>query len=67
LIAVFQRTGRKVPVSSLEGAARMWCAYRERSMAGVSQIGNGVRVLTASGEFVGRVSYNGRIWQDDEA
>lgn len=56
--------GKLYPVDSLEDAAAKWSQFRDTSGAGVSKIGNGVSVVDAAGNEVGRVSYNGRIWRE---
>ncbi len=57
---------KKYSVASLEDASAKWCAFRNASMEGVSTIGNGVIVKDNDGNFVGRISYNGRIWLTQE-
>lgn len=55
--------GRKpYRVASVEDAARQWIEFRDKTMQGVSAIGNGVRVVDAFGTLVAEVSYNGRVW-----
>jgi hypothetical protein len=56
---------RRIIVASIEDAAAKWCAFRDTTNAGVSEIGNGVDVITATGECVAHVSYNGKIWPPD--
>ena len=56
---------KKFEVDSLEDAAKKWNGYRDRTGAGCSEIGNGVDVHDESGKLLGRVSYNGRIWNPD--
>ena len=58
--------GKTYPVSSVEDARDKWEQFRDQSAGGVSVIGNGVRVLDGAGKFVGRVSYNGRIWHEED-
>lgn len=53
---------KKFEVQSMEDAAAKWNAYRDRTGAGCSEIGNGVEVHDEAGLLVGSVSYNGRIW-----
>lgn len=55
----------KYEVRSLEDAAAKWNGYRDRTGAGVSEIGNGVEVRDEAGRLAGMVSYNGRIWGSD--
>lgn len=59
--------GKSYPVDSLEDAAEKWSQFRDTSGAGASEVGNGVSVVDAAGNEVGRVSYNGRIWRDGAA
>lgn len=55
--------GRKrYEVLSLVDAAARWCAFRDTSMAGCSEIGNGVAVY-CDNQKVAHISYNGRIWE----
>ncbi len=42
-------------------------AFRDGSGAGVSQIGNGVRIVDAANRFVAHISYNGRVWDKEYA
>lgn len=58
--------GKRMEVESLEDARDKWERFRDTSEAGVSQIGNGIRVLDQDGKFVGRISYNGRIWSEED-
>ncbi len=51
-----------VPVQSVADAAAKWEQYRDRTGAGVSEIGNGGTVYQG-GRKVATVSYNGRIWE----
>lgn len=57
--------GRTYPVASLNDASRKWNAFRDAASAGVSDLGNGVVVRNQHGTIVGRISYNGRIWNPD--
>ena len=50
------------PVESPTDAANKWNAFRMESAAGCSEIGNGGIVVNQRGEWMGRVSYNGRVW-----
>ena len=54
--------GKRFPVASIEAAQAKWEAFRDGSGAGVSEVGNGVRLVDAHGNFVARISYNGRVW-----
>lgn len=56
---------KKYEVQSLEDAAAKWTGYRNRTGAGISEIGNGVEVRDEAGRLAGSVSYNGRIWGPD--
>jgi hypothetical protein len=51
------------PVDSIEDASRKWEAFRDKSGAGVSEVGNGVVVVDQTGKEVALVSYNGRVWE----
>jgi len=63
VITLFVTFGRKrFEVESMVDAAAKWCAYRDRTGAGCSEIGNGVEVRDEADRLVGSVSYNGRIW-----
>lgn len=63
MLPLFVTFGRKrFEVESMEDAAAKWVAYRDRTGAGCSEIGNGVEVRDEAGRLVGSVSYNGRIW-----
>jgi hypothetical protein len=57
--------GRSFKVKSVEEAQAKWIEFRDTSGAGVSQIGNGIRVTDGAGRFVARISYNGRLWDSD--
>ena len=56
---------KKFEVDSLEDAAKKWTGYRDRTGAGMSEIGNGLEIHDEAGQVLGRVSYNGRIWNPD--
>jgi hypothetical protein len=58
--------GKTYPVESIEDAQRKWIAFQETSGAGVSEVGNGVRVTDGAGRFVARISYNGRAWDSED-
>lgn len=58
--------GKTYPVSSVEDAQRKWVEFRDQSGGGVSEVGNGVRVLDGAGKFVARISYNGRVWDTED-
>ncbi len=64
---IFAVWGKKrVEVGSISEAVAKWTAFRDGSGAGVSQIGNGVRIVDAANRFVARISYNGRVWNTEE-
>lgn len=53
------------PVQFAEEASRVFCAYRQKYQFGASEMEAGCgNIYDASGVFVGRISYNGRIWND---
>jgi hypothetical protein len=54
--------GRTFKVDSLEDAQAKWIEFRDRAGAGVREVGNGVVVEDGAGRMVGRISYNGRIF-----
>lgn len=58
--------GRTFKVESLNDAQAKWIEFRDRTGAGVSSIGNGVRVTDGAGRFVARISYNGRVWDSED-
>lgn len=59
---IFIEIGRKrYQVESLKRASEMFCAARDKSGMGASEIPE-AKVVTADGRFVARVSYNGRVW-----
>ena len=58
--------GKTYPVESVEDAQRKWTEFRDETQAGVSSIGNGVRVTDGAGRFVARISYNGRAWDTED-
>lgn len=58
--------GKTYPVESIKDAQRKWEAFRDQTGAGVSSIGNGVRVTDGAGRFVARISYNGRAWDTED-
>lgn len=54
-------------VASLQEASTVWNAYVhqvaiETGEAGCSHVGNGGTVRDEAGKLVGRISYNGRMW-----
>ena len=53
---------QRIVVSSVQNASDLWCAMRDESCMGVSEIGNGANVLDDNGKRIARISYNGRIW-----
>ena len=59
--------GKSYNVSSIKEAQEKWIRFRETSGAGVSEVGNGVRVTDQNGKFIARVSYNGRAWSTEDA
>lgn len=61
------RGRQRFPVASVWEAAAKWEKFRDKALAGVSRLGNGVRVVDSAGAFVARVSYNGRVWMDEES
>ncbi len=58
--------GKTYEVQSVEEAQAKWVEFRDRSGAGVSEIGNGIRVTDGAGRFVARISYNGRAWSTED-
>lgn len=58
--------GKTYPVESLQDAQAKWIAFQEAAGAGVSEIGNGVVVVDGAGRKVGRISYNGRVWDAND-
>lgn len=50
------------PVDSPADASEKWESFRDESNGGCSEIGNGGIVVNQRGEWVCRVSYNGRLW-----
>lgn len=57
--------GQRYPVESIEDAQRKWEQFRDASVGGVSEIGNGVEVMDGAGRVVARVAYNGRLFAGD--
>lgn len=49
-------------VDSPADASEKWCAFRDASNAGGSEIGNGGIVVNQHGNWICGVSYNGRLW-----
>jgi hypothetical protein len=62
-----ERGDQRIEVDSLEDAQAKWEQFRDKSGAGVSQIGNGLRILDQDGKFVARISYNGRLHDTEDA
>jgi hypothetical protein len=60
-----QLDGKRYPVTSMEDARDKWNSFREATAAGVSEIGCGIDVCDEAGRLVGRISYNGRMWDTD--
>lgn len=58
--------GQTYEVQSVEEAQAKWTEFRDRSGAGVSEVGNGIRVTDGAGRFVARISYNGRVWGTED-
>lgn len=59
---LFLEIGRtRYQVADLRDASEKFCAARDASGLGASDIPP-VHVVTAAGERVARVSYNGRVW-----
>ena len=59
---MFEFNGRRpVAVSSLKEASDIYCAARDKSGFGSSRMRDGV-IRNEAGQFVARVSYNGRVW-----
>lgn len=62
--------GTRYPVESIQDAGRNWRAVRSAATdtgeGGVSQTGNGLRVVDQDGKEVARISYNGRVWPPGE-
>jgi len=52
---------RRYEVASFRDASEMFCAARDKSGFGASQMPI-VAVVTDSGRELARVSYNGRVW-----
>jgi hypothetical protein len=53
-------------VQFAEEASRVFCAYRQKYQFGASEMAAGCgNIYGPSGAFVGRISYNGRIWNAD--
>jgi hypothetical protein len=50
------------PVESPADAAGKWEEFRDESNGGCSEIGNGGIVVNQHGDWVCKVSYNGRMW-----
>lgn len=57
--------GKTYPVESIQDAQKKWVQFQESAGAGVSEVGNGVRVTDGAGRFVARISYNGRAWDGE--
>ena len=59
---IFVRTGKRMfPVATLADASALFCATRDRRCHGASRTPS-CDVLDSSGNLIGHVSYNGRIW-----
>jgi hypothetical protein len=54
--------GKTYPVESIADAQRKWIDFQNKAGAGVSEVGNGVRIADQDGKFVARISFNGRVW-----
>lgn len=60
--ALFVRIGnRKWQVATIEEASRLFCAARDRSGRGASQMPEAV-IDSDAGKTLFRISYNGRVW-----
>jgi hypothetical protein len=56
------RSGKRFEVASLEDASQKWCAFRDATGAGASEIGEDVMIYNQTGTPVARISYNGKVW-----
>jgi Inorganic Pyrophosphatase/Large polyvalent protein-associated domain 1/RadC-like JAB domain len=54
--------GQRHPVDSFKDASEKWDKFRETTMAGASEIGEGVKIFDQDGNEVARVAYNGRVF-----
>ena len=56
-----------IPVQFADQASKIFCAYRERYQFGASEMEAGCgNIYNSLGVLVGRISYNGRIWDASE-
>jgi len=52
-----------VPVSSADEASAAWQAFRNANVLGASDLKrDSGQIWSKRGQFVGQVSYNGRVW-----
>jgi len=52
-------------VTSIADAVKIFCAWRDRNELGGGNItGRCGFIVDAGGEVLGRISYNGRVWND---
>lgn len=62
-LAAMEAPPLTVQVQFIDEASTIFCAYRERYQFGASEMevacGN---IYNSRGELVGRISYNGRMW-----
>lgn len=54
-----------IPVEFADDASRIFSAIRDANGFGASDMKNGCGDLLENGRIIGRISYNGRVWQND--
>ena len=53
-----------IPVAYADDASRIFCAFRDSNGLGASDMKRGCGdLLDSQNQVVGRISYNGKIWQ----
>ena len=62
----FELRGIKYTGTSLEEASRIYVSLREASNEGASTWPN-ASIFEDTGKFIGRLSYNAKIWSEDNA
>jgi len=65
-LAVIGAPTLNIPVRFADEASRVFCAFRKKYQFGASAMeADCGYIYNSAGTFVGKISYNGRIWDAD--